>query len=60
MSGVSSVGSAAVQYKVPVTPQAKVDDERTESAAVKAKESATGKDVAVPAKTSATLVDVRA
>lgn len=60
MSGVSSVVSAPVQYQVPTTGQAKLDDERTESAAVKATEAATGKDAAVPAKSSTNQVDVKA
>ncbi len=47
---VSSVSSAVPQYQVPATPKAKLDDERTESAALKQREAATGKDAAVPTK----------
>jgi hypothetical protein len=35
------------QYQVPATPKAKLDDERTESVALRQKEAATGKDAAV-------------
>ena len=49
---VSPVSSALQQYQVPATPKAKLDDERTESAALKEREVATGKDAAVPAKSS--------
>jgi hypothetical protein len=59
MSVISSVSSAATQYQVPTTAQAKTDDERTESAAVKIQEANTGKDVAVPTK-SKQQVDVSA
>lgn len=50
MTSLSSVGSSQTRYQVPVTTTAKATDERTESAAVKAKEQATGKDAAVPTK----------
>jgi len=55
ISGVSSVPT----YQVPNTAQAKTDDERTESTAVKQKEAETGKDSAVQVKTSR-AVDVKA
>jgi hypothetical protein len=55
---VSSIHSTVPQYQVPQTPKAQADDERTESASVKAKEATTGKDAAVQVKTSA--VDVKA
>jgi hypothetical protein len=56
---ISSVGSSMPQYQVPTTPQAKANDERTESQAVRNQEAETGKDkaVAVP---SANTVDVKA
>ena len=52
---VSHVSSSVPQYQVPVTPTAKQDDERTESAATKAKEAATGKDAAVQVPTSSSV-----
>ena len=55
---VSAVSGSIPQYRVPQTVQAKTDDERTESMAVKAKEAETGKDSPIPAKKSG--VDVRA
>lgn len=58
-----SIGSisSSTTYQVPVTAQAKADDERTESAAVKAREAATGKDVAAPVQSkSNSTVDIRA
>jgi hypothetical protein len=42
---------------VPTTPKAKIDDERTESMATKAREAATGKESAV--KPSSLSVDFR-
>lgn len=45
---VGNVSHTIPQYQVPATPKAKQDDERTESIAVKQRESDTGKDVAVP------------
>jgi hypothetical protein len=56
---VSSVGSTQPQYQVPTTPQAKVDDERTESQAARNREAETGKDAAVPVK-SQNVIDVKA
>ncbi len=56
---VSSINSSTPQYQVPTTPQAKADDERTESQAVRTQESETGKDAAVAIK-SANIVDVKA
>jgi hypothetical protein len=47
---VSSVSSALPQYQVPATPKEKLDDERTESVALKQREATTGKDAAVPTK----------
>lgn len=47
------------QYQVPTTPQAKNDDERTESIAVKNREATTGKDVAVPLKNKTSQVDMK-
>lgn len=47
---VSPVSQAVPQYQVPATPQAKADDERTESTTVKQRETVTGKDAAMPAK----------
>ncbi len=55
---ISSIGHAMPQYQVPATPQAKTDDERTESVAVRNQEARTGKDAAVPVSKSA--VDVLA
>ena len=55
---ISAVGASTPQYQVPVTPQAKTDDERTESVAVKNKEAATGKDSATRVQTKAS-VDVK-
>ncbi|HUO98571.1 MAG TPA: hypothetical protein VMU01_07870 [Rhizomicrobium sp.] len=57
---VSSIGGSIPQYKVPITPQAKLDDERTESVATKQKEEATGKEAAAPVKSSAVAVDIKA
>jgi len=48
---ISSVSSSIPTYQVPQTPQAKTDDERTESMTVKAKEANTGKDSPVQVKT---------
>jgi hypothetical protein len=56
---VSSVSHAMPQYQVPATPKAKQDDERTESVAIKEKEAATGKDVAVPVQNSPSI-DIKA
>jgi hypothetical protein len=56
---ISSVSSSTPQYQVPTTPQAKANDERTESAAVRNQESESGKDAAVAVKSSNT-VDVKA
>ena len=47
---VSAVSSGLPQYQVPATPKAKLDDERTESVAVRQREAVTGKDAAVPTK----------
>ena len=55
---VAAVSTSIPQYQVPQTAKAQADDERTESASVKAKEAATGKDSAVPVQTRA--VDVKA
>jgi hypothetical protein len=55
---VSAVSGAPPPYLAPQTPQAKSDDERTESMTVKAREAQTGKDSLVPAKKSA--VDIKA
>jgi len=55
---VSAVSGAIPQYLAPQTPQAKSDDERTESMTVKAKEVETGKDARVQAKKS--TVDIKA
>jgi hypothetical protein len=55
---VNSIGPAAV-YQVPITAQAKADDERTESGATKATEAATGKESPAPTK-SAHAVDLHA
>ena len=52
---VSQVSSSFPQYQVPATPKAQQDDERTESAATKAKEVATGKDAAVQVQTSSSV-----
>lgn len=56
---ISSINSSVPQYQVPTTPQAKADDERTESQSVRNQESETGKDVAVTVKSS-NIVDVKA
>jgi hypothetical protein len=58
MSSVS-----AVSYQTPITGAQKVDDERTESQAVRNTEAQTGKDSAVrstPAPGTGTKVDVKA
>ena len=55
---ISAAGSAVPQYQVPMTPQAKVQDEQTESVAVRNKEAETVKDAAVPVSTN--KVDVKA
>jgi hypothetical protein len=55
---IPSIGALVPQYRVPTTPQAKTDDERTESIAIKNREAATGKDSAVPANKAA-LVDMK-
>ena len=55
---IAAVSGVIPVYQVPQTAQAKTDDERTESMAVKTKEAETGKDSPVPAKKSA--VDVKA
>jgi hypothetical protein len=52
MSIFPRVSNALPQYQVPATPKAKLEDERTESAAVKEIEAVTGKDGAVPSKPS--------
>ena len=57
---ISSVGATMPQYQVPKSPQAKIDDERTESVAAKMREDATGKDVAVPVKNKTSQVDMKA
>lgn len=54
---ISAISSAVPQYLVPTTPKAKIDDERTESMATKAKEAETGKEAA--AKTSKSAVDFK-
>ena len=56
---ISSVGASTPQYQVPMSPQAKIDDERTESVAVKMREDATGKDAAAPAKNKTSAVDMK-
>ena len=58
VSAVSPAPHAMPQYQVPVTPQAKSDDERTESTTVRAKEAETGKDSAVAVKSNS--VDIKA
>ena len=50
---ISPVSHSVPQYQVPQTPKAKLDDERTESAATKIKEAETGKDSAVAVNTTA-------
>jgi hypothetical protein len=55
---VSAVSGAIPQYLSPQTPQAKSDDERTESMTIKAREAETGKDAPVQVKKSA--VDIKA
>jgi hypothetical protein len=47
---VSSVSSALPQYQVPASPKAQLDDERTESVALKQREAVTGKDAPVATK----------
>ena len=54
---ISAVSGAIPPYQAPQTPQAKTDDERTESMAVKTKEAQTGKDAPVQVKKSA--VDIK-
>jgi hypothetical protein len=46
------------QYQVPTTPQAKNDDERTESIAVKNREATSGKDAAMPVTNKTSQVDL--
>ena len=58
MSSVS-----AVSYQAPITGAQKVDDERTESQAVRNREGQTGKDAAVVSKAApgtGTIVDKKA
>ncbi|MCC7049309.1 MAG: hypothetical protein IT562_21535 [Alphaproteobacteria bacterium] len=56
---ISSIGSVAA-LQVPLTPQAKLEDEATESPATKAREAATGKDSPVPvAASSGKAVDIK-
>ncbi len=57
---LSVVGTSTPQYQVPLTSQAKTDDERTESNAVKQTEASTGKDSAVLVKKSSHAVDTKA
>jgi hypothetical protein len=47
---VSSVSYSVLQ--VPLTPQARISDEQSESAATKSREARTGKDVAVAVQAS--------
>ena len=56
---ISPVGSSLPQYQVPTTPQAKANDERTESQAARNQEAETGKEKAVAVQSSNT-VDVKA
>lgn len=57
---ISSISSVTT-YQVPVTAQAKADDERTESASVKAREASSGKDIAAPVQAQSNkTVDIRA
>ena len=55
---ISSVGGATPQYQIPTTPQAKANDERTESQTVRNQESETGKETAVAVKSQ--IVDIKA
>jgi hypothetical protein len=55
---ISGVSGSVPAYQVPQTPQAKTDDERTESMSVKTKEAQTGKDSAAPV-VSKSKVDVK-
>jgi len=57
---VGAVSHAIPQYRVPATPNAKEQDERTESIAIKQREADTGKDVAVPVSNSSGGVDTQA
>ncbi|HET7084894.1 MAG TPA: hypothetical protein VFI23_08995 [Rhizomicrobium sp.] len=56
---ISSVSSSTPQYQVPTTPQAKANDERTESQSARNQEAETGKEKAVAVQ-SANVVDVKA
>ena len=55
---ISGISGSTPTYQVPQTPQAKTDDERTESMSVKTKEANAGKDS--PVQVKAPLVDVKA
>lgn len=52
MNALSTIGTSAARYQIPVSQQAKTTDERTESAAVKATEKMTSKDTAVAVNSS--------
>ena len=54
---ISSVLGSAPQYLAPQTPQAKIDDERTESMTVKTKELESGKDAPVQMRTKIIAVN---
>ena len=58
---VGGISSISTLYQTPVTPQAQATDEQTESAALRSREAATGKDAAVPVKSSSSnAVDIKA
>jgi hypothetical protein len=56
---ISGISGSVPTYQVPKAPQAKTDDERTESMSVKTKEAQSGKDSPAPV-ASKSKVDVKA
>jgi hypothetical protein len=56
---ISPISGPVLQYRAPQTPQAKVDDERTESMTVKTKEAETGKDSPLPVQTKIVAVNIK-
>ena len=56
---VAAVSGSMPTYQVPVSAQAKSDDERTESLTTKAKEADTGKEAPARVQSSKALVDVK-
>ena len=60
---VSSIGGSVPQYQMPTTPQAKANDERSESQTVRNQEAESGRESAVAVKSQSAgtqHVDVKA